>query len=83
MAKNERKQETIFTDLIFEVNKLNTAQFSHGKESNEYKAIHAASLKIIKELNGLYGKGYASLSQARQLIQQEYARNKGSKAGTK
>ena len=75
MAQSSRKEPS-FGDLTFEVQKLTTAQFAHGKDSSEYKTQHQKSVKLVQELNGIYGQGYASLSQARCVLQGQYIQEK-------
>lgn len=80
MARQQAKtKEPTFGDLTFEVNKLNTAQLAHGKDSNEYKTQHAVSVKLVEFLNSVYGQGYASLSHARSVIQSQYIVEKAKK----
>lgn len=76
MAKQSSKKEYMFSDLVHEVHKLNTAQFANGKDSAEYKKQHAKSVEVVKELNSVYGHGYASLSKTRGLIQSQYVAEK-------
>ena len=73
MAKQQVKsKEPTFGDLTFEVQKLNTAQFASGKDSEEYKRQHKVSVKLVETLNALNGKGYASLSQVRCILSKQY-----------
>lgn len=72
MARQKTKQEIGFGDLTFEVQKLTDAQYQHGKDSEQYKKQHAVSVKVVKELNAIYGAGYANLSSARACIAARY-----------
>jgi len=75
-----KKNEYIaFSDLIFEVNKLTDAKSANGKDSSEYKKQHEKCVSVIKELNNTFSKGYASLSKARNVIQDLYIRDKAAK----
>lgn len=73
MTKHQiRSKEPTFGDLTFEVQKLNTVQYEHGKDSSEYKAQHKKSVDLVKSLNAIHGHGYASLSVARSILMTRY-----------
>ena len=75
-AHKSKSKELTFSDLTFEVQKLTTAQFAHGKESKEYLDQHKRASGIVKSLNSMYGHGYASLSKARAALAIGYIRDK-------
>ena len=74
------KKEPDFFSLTHEVQKLTNLQLKDGKESEDYKKQHVVCVKVIKELNGLFGKGFASLSQAREVLALAYIKDKGKSA---
>jgi len=73
---SQTRKEPTFSDLTFEVQNLTAAQFAYGKDSEQYKAQHKKSVSIVQELNVIYGHGYASLSQARCVLQAQYTQEK-------
>lgn len=79
MAMTSKKDPDFFS-LTHEVQKLTNFQFDGGKESEGYKKQHVVCLKLIKELNSIYGKGFASLGQAREVLAISYIKDKGKSA---
>lgn len=64
--KNEAKQDELdFFKLTIEVQNLDKIA---EKDSESYKKQHVKCVKMIKELNGIFGKGYVNLKQTRQVI---------------
>ena len=83
MARPQTKsKEPTFGDLTFEVQKLNTAQFASGKDSEEYKKQHKVSVKLVEFLNSVNGHGYASLSKARSIVALQFRAEKAKKVAS-
>lgn len=62
---SKKLEPPIMTDVIFEVQKLDILK----KGTSEYDKAHEKTVKLINQVNALYGKGWTSLSKTRALLQ--------------
>jgi len=72
--KKERKSPNYLSDVLEAVDMMD----SKKRMKEDFSKEHARAVKSILLANAVNGKGYISISKARQLLQQRYSTSKAS-----
>jgi hypothetical protein len=78
MKKNDKKTKTkapdFFADAVYAVSCMDDVRLK--RKEGDYEELHKRAIKAITVCNNVLGKGFISISKARQTIEKAYRDNK-------